>query len=98
MSEQDLQEANILLPSELWDRMDLHSTVNRTELLGLGGLGALAAGLMYFGDGTWWTWLGSVLFFLFFVGFYVISHSAVKKQNRRLELMYKALHNHQVKE
>ncbi len=98
MSEQDLQDANILLPRELWGRMDLHSTVNTTELIGIGILGAIAACLMYIGDGTWWSWVGGGLFFFFFVSFYLISNVAIKKQNRRLDLMYKALRNHRAKE
>lgn len=95
MSEKDLQDANILLPEELWGRMDLHSTVNTTELIGIGILGTIAACLMYIGDGTWWSWIGGGLFFLFFLGFYLVSSRAIKKQNRRLDLMYKVLRNHQ---
>ena len=91
MSERDLRRAGILLPEKLFGRMDLHSTVNTLELVLVGILGLGSSILMYFGGGTYWTWIGAGGFLIFLGLFYLVSAQAIQKQNRKLTLLYKSL-------
>jgi len=88
MSEKDLSNAGVLLPEEEQGKMDLHTTVNKTELLLVGGLGIGACLLMYIGSGDWLTWVGVGAFFVFLVLFYLISIRGINKQNKRLDKLH----------
>ena len=64
MSLDDLKQAGVLLPEEEWGKHDLHTTVNRPVLLGLGAAAVASVVMMYLGDGKLVTWLGAGLFLL----------------------------------
>ncbi len=87
MSQKDLEDAGILLPKNLWGRNQFGSTVNVFALIVAGVLGLGSGALIYLGDGSWLTWVGSFGYFIFLGFFLFISIRAIEKQNDRLELL-----------
>ncbi len=75
MSLKDLDEHGILLPKEEWGVHDLHTSVNKPELVASMLFGLISVGIMYFGAGETLTFVGMVMF-IGFMGW--ISHIAVK--------------------
>ncbi|MCC9075363.1 amino acid permease [Litorilinea aerophila] len=63
-SAQELQEQGILAPQPIHNPEDLHTAVNKKSLLGAGLLGLLSVLLMYWGDGSGFTWLGVGIYLL----------------------------------
>ena len=65
MSMKDLEEMGILLPENKWGQSDLHTTVDKIQLVasGLLALGAVICG--YTGNGGLLTWIGVGMFFIF---------------------------------
>lgn len=49
----------------------------------MGVLGILSSGLMYFGSGGTWTWVGAILFLITLAGFTYISTQGVITTRRR---------------
>lgn len=85
MSQEDLENAGLLLPKKLWGRTQFGSTVNIYALITAGVLGLGSCVLIYIGSGSWFTWLGIGVYFLFLGIFLFISLRAIETQNRRVE-------------
>lgn len=83
MSLEDLERDGILLPREQWGQTDQHTTVNKPALLALAAAGVVSAALMFWGNGTLWTWLGLGLFLVSFFAFTGMSLHAIQRQSRR---------------
>lgn len=82
MSKEDLENMGVLLPEEEWGKHALTSTVNKPLLIVIGVITMVALVIMYWGNGSAWTWLGVVLFLTMLSGFTLLSIRAVKKQTR----------------
>jgi hypothetical protein len=65
MSLKDLHEHGILLPEEEWGIHDLHTSVNKPELVASMLFGLASVALMYIGGGETLTFVGMVMFILF---------------------------------
>ncbi len=85
MSIKDLKEMGILLPEEKWGQFDLHTSVNKPQLVGAGILALIGSVLGYAGNGGTCTWIGVMLFFVSLGWFTVISVKAINKQNEEIE-------------
>ena len=72
-SETALQELGILRPAEERTGEPLKTAVNKGRLLVISILAFVAVALIYFGDGEFWTWVGSVAFILLLLIFTWIS-------------------------
>lgn len=85
-SEKTLQEQKILRPRSERAPDDLHTQVNTGELLIVGVLGFVSAGLMYFGGGATWTWVGAGLFLLTLAGFtYISTRGILERKNTSVQ-------------
>ena len=89
MSIRDLKDMGILLPEGKWGKFNLHSSVDKSQLVGCGLL-ALAAVIMgYVGNGGTLTWVGVGMFFVFVVWFTWISLRGIEMQNEEMEAFLK---------
>ena len=80
-SEKSLQDQGILRPPDQRNPRELHTQVNTLELLATGVLGAVSAGLMYWGDGGSLTWLGAGLFLATLAAFtYISTRGIIQKK------------------
>ena len=86
MSLEDLENAGVLLPREQWGTRDLRTTVNKPLLLALGAGAIVSAFLIYWGNGSLYTWIGTVFFLLVLLGFTMASLRAIEKQCRESDL------------
>ena len=82
MSKEDLENMGVLLPEEEWGKHALTTTVNKPLLIAIGVITMISAVLMYWGNGSFWTWLGVTLFLMMLSGFTLLSINAVEKQRR----------------
>ena len=80
MSKEDLEHMGVLLPEEEWGKHVLTTTVNRPLLIVIGVVTMVSVVLMYWGNGSFWTWLGVMLFLMMLSGFTLLSIRAVEKQ------------------
>lgn len=80
MSKEDLEHMGVLLPEEEWGKHALTTTVNRPLLIVIGVVTMVSVVLMYWGNGSLWTWLGVMLFLMMLSGFTLLSMRAVEKQ------------------
>lgn len=80
MTLESLEQDGILLPRDEWGTKDLHTTVNKPRLIALGVAAVVACGLMLWGDGNVWTWLGLVVFLADLFAFTAMSMRAIRKQ------------------
>ena len=85
MSMKDLEEMGILLPENKWGQSDLHTTVDKIQLVASGLLALGAVILGYMGNGGLLTWVGVGMFFIFVGWFTQISLKAVEVQNDQVE-------------
>ncbi len=85
MSMKDLEEMGILLPENKWGQSDLHTTVDKIQLVASGLLALGAVILGYVGNGGLLTWVGVGMFFMFVGWFTRISLKAVEVQNDQVE-------------
>lgn len=85
MSIKDLKEMGILLSEDKWGKFDLHTSVNKPQLVASGLLAAVASVMAYLGNGTTVTWIGVILLFVFLAWFTRISLKAIDKQNEEIE-------------
>lgn len=82
MSLRDLERAGLVLPKEEWGKHDLHSKVNRPQLLSTWALAAVSAVVMYLGNGHLLTWIGLAGMLLSLALFTRLSIMAINKRNR----------------
>lgn len=80
MSLKDLQEAGVLLPPEEWGAHDLHTSVNKPQLVAALLLGLASVVMMYVGGGRTLTFIGGVVFIAFMAWITHISLKAVDVQ------------------
>jgi steroid 5-alpha reductase family enzyme len=80
MSLKDLDEHGILLPEEEWGVHDLHTSVNKPELVTSMLFGLASVATMYFGGGETITFVGMVMFILFMGWITRLSVKAIKVQ------------------
>ena len=85
MSLRDLEEMGILLPQDKWGQLDLHTSVNKVQLVGAALLAAVGAIMGYAGNGGPVTWVGVALLLVFFAWFTWLSMTAVDAQNEEVE-------------
>lgn len=83
MSLESLEQDGILLPREQWGKADLHTTVNKPRLIALGVVAVAGCGLMLWGDGNAWTWIGLMLFLADLFAFTAFSMQAIRRQSER---------------
>lgn len=80
MSLKDLHDHGILLPEEEWGVHDLHTSVNKTELIVSLLFGLAAVTIMYFGGGETPTFVGMMMFILFMGWISRLSLKAIEVQ------------------
>lgn len=85
MSMKDLEEMGILLPQEKWGKADLHTSVNKPQLVVSGLLAVVAVIMAYAGNGGTLTWVGVLLLFVCLGWFTRISLRAADVQNEETE-------------
>ena len=85
MSLKDLDEMGILLPKEKWGKSDLHTSVNKPQLVASGVLALAGSVLAYAGNGGTVTWVGVIFLFVFLGWFIRISLKAVDDQNEEVD-------------
>jgi hypothetical protein len=83
MSKEDLENMGVLLPEEQWGKHALTTTVNKPLLIVIGVITMISVVLMYWGNGSFWTWLGVMLFLMMLSGFTLLSIRAIEKQRRK---------------
>lgn len=85
MSSDDLKAQGLLLPEELWGKLDLHTSVRKLPLLLTFGLAGVAVVLMIGGGGEILTWVGALLFIAFLVLFTLVSSNGIDRQTKRVQ-------------
>ena len=85
MPMKDLEEMGILLPKEKWGQLDLHTSVNKPQLVASGLLAVVGTIMGYAGNGGTITWVGVLLLFVFLGWFTCISLKAANVQNEEVE-------------
>ncbi len=85
MSMKELEEMGILLPENKWGQSDLHTSVDKIQLVASGLLALGAVICSYVGNGGLLTWIGVGMFFIFVGWFTRISLKAVEVQNDQVE-------------
>lgn len=82
-SEKGLEKEGMLAPKGEQSTIDLHTRVNRTELIICGVIATISSAMMYVGDGNYLTWLGMGGFLISLFGFTAVSvRGANIKQER----------------
>lgn len=80
MTQEDLQQAGILLPEEEWGRRSLDTTAGKPALAAVGAVALAGVILMYAGGGGPPTLVGTGLYVLGLLGFTGLSLRAVDAQ------------------
>lgn len=87
MALDDLEEQGLLLPEEAWGKRPQESWRSRAQIVVCGGLFLASALLIWFGSGSWPTFLGIALFLGDLSLFMIFTFQAVEFQvNHLLEL------------
>lgn len=85
MSFEELKEHDIFLPEKNWGELDLSSSVNQPLLLSTLILGVVSCAMMVIGAGSTLTWIGTGLFFVFLIGFTLVSNAGIDHQNEIID-------------
>ena len=78
MSQDELEQAGILLPREEWGTKEIQTSVPRTPLILISILAPAATILMFTGDGRLMTWIGLGLFLLLLMCFTWLNLKGIK--------------------
>lgn len=78
MSLEELEQAGILLPRKEWGKREVRTGVARAPLAAIAVLLPVTAGLLYFGDGRWPSWIGLGGFFCLLAGFTWVSLRGIR--------------------
>jgi steroid 5-alpha reductase family enzyme len=92
MSLKDLHDHGILLPEEEWGVHDLHTSVNKPELIASMLFGLISVAIMYFGGGETLTFVGMVMFILFMGWITRLSVKAIEVQAAQFAEEREAIH------
>jgi len=95
VSLKDLQDAGVLLPEDEWGVHELHTSVNKPQLIAALALGLFSVILMYIGGGRALTFIGSGLFLIFMGWITYISVHAVKVQSAQFDRERHDAHMHE---
>lgn len=85
MSIEDLKEQNILLPNDEWGKHKQDTTVSQIPVLILFLLSAASCILAFLANGSTWTWISVIVFFLAFYGIVILCDRAILKQRERFK-------------
>lgn len=95
MSLKDLRDFGILLPEDEWGVHDLHTSVNKAELVASMVFGLASVALMFIGGGRTLTFVGGLMFFVFMGWITHISLKAIEVQAAQFQEEREAAHLHQ---